>query len=61
MNSNLEGVLVRQSECSASRREHLLPRKSHLNGGSGGQKSYLERETGLEPATLCLGRLGAAF
>jgi len=29
------------------------------NGGdqlSIGQKSYLERETGIEPATLCLGR-----
>ena len=26
-----------------------------------GKISYLERETGLEPALLCLGRLGSAI
>jgi hypothetical protein len=42
-------------ESGAATDEHLPPRKGRQNGGREAQKSYLERETRLELATL-LGR-----
>jgi len=49
------------SRYKAKHRGHLTSAKRPQFLRLEDQKSYLERETGLEPATLCLGRLSSAI